>query len=189
MITNRLFKSGTINLKNKTIIMLKLKTLLLSALVAFTFVSCSEEEEEVTDTNSSGSCTELLDQIAEGSFHGETFSFVEGTAEQDSWDENEYLIVLYYESVTGDACDSWNFGKPKKTIRMLAPKAVGVYEVKAFSGAAGVNFNDASVVNTVLATCGTLFIDDVSNGTLKGRVVASGSESDINGSFEVTLCQ
>lgn len=173
--------------------MFKLKQLswsMLCAMVLFStlsLVSCNSDDDAEPEDECS---PEFSASVATGSFMGDTFTFVQGTADENFADSTEFRITLYGETVTGDACDGFNFDKPPLSIIFSVPMEVGLYEL-------GLNytvtFNDASVVNEVnaeIAICGAVEILTVSDTEVTGRIDADASEdSKLNGTFTLERCE
>ncbi|MFT4667351.1 MAG: hypothetical protein ACI8YQ_000294 [Polaribacter sp.] len=150
--------------------------------------SCSSDD---TDDEPEDNCTaEFLSQNAQGSFMGDSYNVVQGTAEEDFADATQFRFNLYGEAVSGDACDGFNFDKPDSTIIFSVPMVVGVYELGT---SYSLTFNDASVVNevnAVIALCGAIEITEVTATTVAGKIDAIGDDtSTLNGNFTAVLCQ
>lgn len=149
------------------------------------FVACGDDEEE------DNCAPNFSTTAATGSFMGSTFTVVDGMAEEDFADENNYRITLYGEMVTGDVCDNFNFDRPAASIIFSIPKEVGVYELGLGIGNT-VTFNDASVINEVnaeVATCGAVEIASFGDGQLSGNIdISASTESNLNGTFSVRIC-
>ena len=153
----------------------------------FLFSSCnSDDDEEDMDDECVAS---FINQVATGTFFGDPFTFVEGTAKEDFADSTQFRIVLYREAVTGDACDNFNFSKPTISIIFSVPKMVGIYELGLLYS---LTFNDASTVNQVdaeIAACGAIEITEVSATEVAGQLDATASDASmLNGTFRVQLC-
>ncbi len=150
-------------------------------------VACGDDDPEEDN------CTaDFATTTASGSFMGSTFTVIDGFAEEDFADENNYRITLYGNPVMGDACDGFNFDRPALSIIFSVPKEVGVYDLGIAAGNT-VTFNDASVVNEVnadIATCGAVEIVSVAGDQVTGNIDAfANADSDLNGTFAVELCQ
>ncbi len=170
---------------------LKWSLLLCAALFStLSFTACGGDDGD--DPEPEDTCVpEFASAVATGSFMGTAYTIVEGTAEEDFADANNYRFNLYGEAVMGDPCDGFNFDKPKLSIIFSIPKEVGVYNLGVAAGNT-VTFNDATVVNEVnadIATCGGVEILSVTATEITGRIDAfANSTSDLNGTFTVALC-
>jgi hypothetical protein len=171
-------------IKKSLTLSLLISSLILSALF---ISSCGDD-----DDNGDNCEVTFLAQTATGEFMGSSFTMVEGTAVEDFADANNFRIVLYGETVTGDACDNFNFDKPTSSIIFSIPKLVGSYNLGIAAGNT-VTFNDASIPNEVdatIAVCGGVEISSVTGTTVTGKIDADGdANSYLNGNFTVQLCQ
>lgn len=149
--------------------------------------SCGDDDDD------NGCTASFVNQTATGEFMGSAFTFVEGTASEDPFDDTQYRIVLYGETVTGDACDNFNFDKPDLSIIFSVPQMVGTYDLSLTANGYAVTFNDASVVNTAnadVAICGAIEITNISGNTLTGKIDAdANADSFLNGNFSIAICQ
>jgi len=168
---------------NKTFSILFFSTLILTSLFV---TSCGDDDDD-------NSCAaSFVNQTATGQFMGSDFTIVEGTAKQDPFEDDNYWIVLYGETVTGDACDNFNFDKPDLSIIFSVPQMVGTYNLSLTPNGYTVTFNDATIPNEVdadVAICGAVEITDISGGMLTGKIDADAdADSFLNGNFSVQVC-
>jgi hypothetical protein len=171
--------------------MYKLKNLncwtLLCAVLIFSFAisSCGSDDSDENNCEAN-----FLSQTVTGEFMGSTFTVVEGTTEEDFADATKFRITLYGETVTGDACDNFNFDKPPFSIIFSVPMVTGTYELGLSSYS--LTFNDASVVNevnAVVSVCGAIEITAVTNDTVTGKIDATGDTDNVlNGNFTAVRC-
>lgn len=159
------------------------------SLMTLTIVSCGEDDELPEPVDECLASFE--NQIATGSFMGDAFTFVDGSAKESSFDSTAYLYKIYGETPTGDMCDNFNFDLPEKSIIFELPKQIGIYELGT---SYTLTFNNAMQNNTTaeIALCGSIEIQTVTQTNITGRLdvkVNDGSTANfLNGNFTVELC-
>lgn len=152
------------------------------------FAACDEETPDIVDN----CATSFINQNASGVSLGEAFSLVEGSAEEDPFDNTQYQITFYDETVTADICGV--FDLPENRINFSVPKQVGVYELGATTGYS-ITFSKVVTGSTDadIGFCGAIEITNISSTSVQGRlhakVEADSTNNLINGNFDVLLCQ
>ena len=165
----------------------KSTTLLLLPSFLLFAVSCSKDDE------ADGPSYEFIDQNAQGTIDGISFSFQTGTAEDSFFNEEELSIDLYDESedIT-DVCDFFGFGDAVRVFFSI-PNTVGLYELSfsfddAENGRTVTMFNPAKTLN-IIATEGAVEILSISDTEVSGRLdIDAGEGNEVNGNFTVTIC-
>ncbi len=159
-----------------------------SCILALTATSCDPDDDDDNPTNTCQPAG-FETQTATGEFMNEPFTFVAGKAKTDPFDSTEFRITFYGETPTGDMCDNFNFDLPEKSIIMVLPKAVGVYNL---GSQRGVTFNHAlpNETNAAVATCGSVEIVSINATTVVCRIDANARDGEnmLNGDFTVQLC-
>ena len=149
-------------------------------------ISC--ENEEVGKENSS--CSTILDQPAQGTFKGVSFS-IKGGSHQLLF-ERYYCQIHVFDKTGGDCIFpifGGNEGKILFGLSNLEPQTIVLSDVVGEGET--LNFNSIEMGKTVveLAKCGTLEIISSTSTTVSGRLIAEGQKgSTVNGNFTLTLC-
>ncbi len=168
----------------KTITKNFLTVALFASMVYFT--ACSSDDEGDTGGFS------FVDQNAQGTIDGESFTLGEASAEDSFFSEGEFSIELYNssEDIT-DVCDLFGFGD-QVSVFFDIPAQVGVYELSFDLS----NLEDGRTVtlfnpdgaNNIIASEGAVEITEITATTVSGRIDARGSESSVNGNWSATIC-
>lgn len=158
-------------------------TILLSSSLLF-HTSCSKDDE------ADGPSYEFIDQNAQGTIDGISFSFQTGNS---FFNDGELSLDLYDESedIT-NVCDFFSFGD-FVSVFFSIPNTVGVYEL-SFSlddsedSRTVTMFNPAKRLN-IIATEGAVEILSITDTEVRGRLdVDAGGGDTVNGNFTVTIC-
>ena len=162
---------------------------ILSSFSILLFTACDEETPDVPVDNC---VVSFLNQNGSGVSLGESFTLVEGAAKEDPFDNTQYQIIFYDETVTADICGV--FDLPENRINFSVPKQVGVYELGTSTGRT-ITFSKVVTGSTTaeIGLCGAIEITNISANNVQGRLRAK-VESDstnnlINGNFDILLCQ
>lgn len=178
------------------------KLLLLFTILLLSLSACDlggdSEEDGADNTNTGDGTYSFIDQDLQGTFSGEDWNFVSGTAELSSWD-GDWDFTLYDVNYTGDnPFDLWAYyGIYEKKIMFSVPgsNTVGVYELQ-FSLTDSENNKTATFYDSIdgmntIAGDGAIeivSIDDVAK-TITGRLhIWFGSDKgnyEVNGNFTV----
>jgi hypothetical protein len=129
-----------------------------------------------------GELDPLLGTEISGTVHGESYTFVSGTAESSM---NGFVLTL------ADDPDFDCASTPPG--RYLTIVIGGVEQVGSFDAVGNVSFNlvDDEINHTEGATSGTVVIDVLDpddQGVISGEVDLLGPESDVYGTFSVPFC-
>ena len=157
--------------------MRKLPFALLLFLSVFTF-SCSSSD----DDNDGNEPTTISDNPVSGQLYGEAFTMDGGKAVlREVFDVQSVEIHLTAEDL---GCETLGFSDFPITI--TAPAAVGVHTTDVYASFEDPNSSD------YISLSGGITIEIISLGnTVVGKVLAASTstESNINGKFDVEICQ
>ncbi|MEP5613312.1 MAG: hypothetical protein ABJP45_13755 [Cyclobacteriaceae bacterium] len=159
-------------------------TLLLSFSLLF-LMSCSKDDE------SDGPSYDFVNQNAQGTIDGISFTFAAGTAEKSN--DGEDLSVDFYditEELT-DVCDFFGLGE-SVTVFFTIPNAVGLYELSfdlsSFDGRTVTLFNPDTFLN-IISSEGAVEILSITETQVTGRIDARADDSFVNGNFTLEICE
>jgi hypothetical protein len=129
-----------------------------------------------------GDVPELSDQMLTGEVGGQTWTFAAGQTDAFlSEGEDDFFATLYPTTFT-----TCGFSEPGGDHLIVAiPKQPGEYEMS-------LSRNMTFVVGdsqNLIATQGKIVVDEVTDTTVKGGLVAAyDGSNEVNGRFEITIC-
>ena len=167
--------------------MKNLTTILVLGMI-LSLVACKKETTSSGSAGVSRPAEEIKSGVVDGKINGDAWTFVSGVAKKDSFRPERIRLELWDNS-EADPCNVF-FPTSKRNLLTSVPEAVGNYEL---GNETNVTFyyqsTDMGSAN-LIATAGRLIIDEITDDTVKGRILATyDNDNTVNGAFTLTLCK
>lgn len=169
--------------------MQELKKLFLTSLVLFFFSGCGKSESKGTGS----SPDPFVSTTAAGTFNSKTWTFKAGVAKKVTITDEERLQVRLYAEELSQECATFPDLTDDRTIALIAEPKVGSWNSSVTKNLVTFIFKQDGIFQNNATDQALYAVDEITETRVKGRVSAKevfdGVEFNVNGVFDVPLCQ